>query len=620
MELQAEGGGDLTINTSEGHVNFDATDPVASVVLSLGTATVPVKNWVYILQSNNTLTVSAVSFPDVEFAPIATVVIQDAATVASSGPLAVQAWTDHIKDANDQGHLTDIHDWIRGQHATWFSGIAPTLTFDTVPEPDTVIHTSTAGVVAQLHKHDVPAFTGTPTIRVVNDNTTPYKPITDLNQLDAIADGTPFSNNDYFAVTIFVVASEKTADSKTFLLLPSGVYGNSTALELDSSMFANTSIPALYKGSAVLVVQYLLRYQTIGSGTFTLVAEIDLRGQPPGTSTGGGAGGGSSLAVEEDDGTPSIQDVNTIIVDNGTLADEGGGIARLNNSGTPGGSDTQVQFNDSGVFAGDAGFTYDAVLDALYAAGWVYSLRFRLMDGDTNHIDFLSPALSADWILTWPANDGDSGQVLRTDGAGVTTWVTAAGGGDMLQATYDTDTNNIVDITEGVPHVTSGDVVVLEGQVIQKSHEDAWAVNGGGVGEVQGEALMSMLDTWSFNLALPKSLFYTDTKWYITTLDDKSPNGMVIVEMTCQCDADPTTEIDATLQYATGGDFIGLTGATLIIAIDSTNGTFSEDTNANFNGGNPIPAGAVLYVLIDAAPDVLTTQYGCTVTSYNPED
>lgn len=33
---------------------------------------------------------------------------------------------------------------------------------------------------------------------------------------------------------------------------------------------------------------------------------------------------------------------------------------------TPGGSNTQVQFNDSGAFGGDAGFVYNKTLDNLY--------------------------------------------------------------------------------------------------------------------------------------------------------------------------------------------------------------------------------------------------------------
>jgi len=40
-------------------------------------------------------------------------------------------------------------------------------------------------------------------------------------------------------------------------------------------------------------------------------------------------------------------------------------------SGTPGGSDTQVQFNDSGSFSGDAGLTYNKTTDALTVAGTV---------------------------------------------------------------------------------------------------------------------------------------------------------------------------------------------------------------------------------------------------------
>jgi len=36
-----------------------------------------------------------------------------------------------------------------------------------------------------------------------------------------------------------------------------------------------------------------------------------------------------------------------------TITSTGGG------GGTPGGSDTQVQFNDSGAFGGDSGFTYN---------------------------------------------------------------------------------------------------------------------------------------------------------------------------------------------------------------------------------------------------------------------
>lgn len=42
-------------------------------------------------------------------------------------------------------------------------------------------------------------------------------------------------------------------------------------------------------------------------------------------------------------------------------------------SGTPGGSDTYVQFNDSGTFGGDSGFTYNKTTDALTVNGLVHT-------------------------------------------------------------------------------------------------------------------------------------------------------------------------------------------------------------------------------------------------------
>ena len=51
----------------------------------------------------------------------------------------------------------------------------------------------------------------------------------------------------------------------------------------------------------------------------------------------------------------------------------------------------------------------------------------RLGDSDTNYALLKAPAaLSANYTLTLPANDGGSGQVLRTDGSGALTWVAPA--------------------------------------------------------------------------------------------------------------------------------------------------------------------------------------------------
>ncbi|MCK5062110.1 hypothetical protein KAR28_06220 [Candidatus Parcubacteria bacterium] len=48
----------------------------------------------------------------------------------------------------------------------------------------------------------------------------------------------------------------------------------------------------------------------------------------------------------------------------------------------------------------------------------------------------------------FPASDGSNGQFLRTNSAGQLTWATPSGSGDMLKATYDADTDDMVDTAE----------------------------------------------------------------------------------------------------------------------------------------------------------------------------
>lgn len=56
-------------------------------------------------------------------------------------------------------------------------------------------------------------------------------------------------------------------------------------------------------------------------------------------------------------------------VSNGSVVSE---IGAGSGSGVPGGLDTQIQFNDSNQFAGDAGLTYNKTTDALTLAGLLY--------------------------------------------------------------------------------------------------------------------------------------------------------------------------------------------------------------------------------------------------------
>lgn len=76
-----------------------------------------------------------------------------------------------------------------------------------------------------------------------------------------------------------------------------------------------------------------------------------------------------ALNIIEVDGSPSTYPYQ-LKVTNGTLTDNSDGTATLTIAGgAPGGSNTQVQFNDSSAFGGDAGLVYNKTTDTLSVLG-----------------------------------------------------------------------------------------------------------------------------------------------------------------------------------------------------------------------------------------------------------
>lgn len=84
--------------------------------------------------------------------------------------------------------------------------------------------------------------------------------------------------------------------------------------------------------------------------------------------------------------------------------------------GTPGGSNTQVQFNDSSSFGGDAGFTYDKATDTATLAGDMKADRLGMEDTNSSHYLYLTPGsdLTADRELT--LTTGDAARTLTMTG------------------------------------------------------------------------------------------------------------------------------------------------------------------------------------------------------------
>jgi hypothetical protein len=91
-----------------------------------------------------------------------------------------------------------------------------------------------------------------------------------------------------------------------------------------------------------------------------------------------------------------------------------------------GGSNTQVQFNNSGVLAGSANFTWDGTNVQIGNQG-----DLRLGDADnSNYVALHAPTtIATNYTLTLPTATGTSGQVLSlSDGSGTLSFATVAGG------------------------------------------------------------------------------------------------------------------------------------------------------------------------------------------------
>ena len=101
------------------------------------------------------------------------------------------------------------------------------------------------------------------------------------------------------------------------------------------------------------------------------------------------------------------------------------GVYEIALASPPGGSNTQVQFNNSDAFGGSDNFTWDGSNVTIGDQG-----DLRLGDADNSHyVALQAPSTVASNVtLTFPATDGDADQALTTNGSGVLAWTTISGG------------------------------------------------------------------------------------------------------------------------------------------------------------------------------------------------
>ncbi len=264
---------------------FDTT-PAASINLTAGTDISPQANFIYLTESGGTVSLNndTSGYPATAHIRIADCLLQSVASGQTFGAYLVHQHSEHINSA-DSGAIVHHSEKIRELGATWFSGVAPANMV--VSAPDAFFSVG-AGVVHQLHSHDFPAINmQTPaTVYVVNDPTTPFKPITTLDDITQDALGNTI-NNRHFSLVLWGGQNANDA-GQLFINLPTGTYPTAASAARDAEKFTVFSFPTSFKGTAFEIAEY--RVQGKDSGTWVQNDLIDLRGQVPSTSPGGGPG------------------------------------------------------------------------------------------------------------------------------------------------------------------------------------------------------------------------------------------------------------------------------------------------------------------------------------------
>ena len=286
-----EGNNSLTYLFQDGFYLADTTSSI-DVVLTTGTDTVPVTNYVYILESTKALTISTTSWPVVQHIRVAQIVLQSAATVGlDGGALRNQNWNDHLVDTTGQGHLSHIGAKLRNFESQWSTGVQASHTH-TPGTPDSITVQTTSGSVYQLHLQAFPAFdtSGSDVFHVVNHNLTPYIEYTDIYQIQADANNVTLNNSSY-SIVLWGVVNSAGEVCHLFMNLPTGNYSYvapDNAVQ-DANNYAVYDIPREFQGVGFLIARYVIQLKNNDCDVYLTE---DLRGKIPNTTAGGGGGGG----------------------------------------------------------------------------------------------------------------------------------------------------------------------------------------------------------------------------------------------------------------------------------------------------------------------------------------
>jgi endosialidase-like protein len=346
----ANGNEDMTMIFSDGFSLLD-TSPSITIELTPGTVNELTQNYVYVPFSTKEIDVSTSDWPTTQHIKVAKIILKDSGSTALYGAIGNQNWNDHLEgSSDDMGHLSHITERMRQFPPEWKSGVETTMTVDTGPTPDDVYISTTGGVIYQMHEQSFPPFETGSTIFVVNDFTTNYKSITNLNTeiIDSLGNTL---NNTSFSFVLWGVANKTGEASQLMLNLPSGSYSYITpnnALE-DSNNYSNYTIPVEFKSTGFLIARFTMTYK---NDVWSNYETEDLRGRVPNSSAGGGSAGGGGVTTYL-----GLTDTPNLFTGSELM------LTRVNSAGTAQEFTSQVNLDVIDEYSSTSGVTIDSVLN-----------------------------------------------------------------------------------------------------------------------------------------------------------------------------------------------------------------------------------------------------------------
>lgn len=295
MSLEQSGGGDLTMQLSDGLSILDCT-PADTIALNAGSTTVPQANYVYVPQSTKVLTVSTSDWPSSEHVRVAYICVLSAAYVQTNGALINQNINDHLNGGSDRGHMAHLGERARASGAVYHSGCLGAGGDDyTTSAAGTVYVQINSGVIYQVHNHPFEAIDTDPggggdDMHIVNHDTTPY--LATDNLYDVVDDATGSTlNNKFFNIVLWGVGNKTGQPSHAMINVPTGSYNTQTNAERDVDGHDVYEMPAsfLTESSTGFLIARLTFRKTGGSWTY--YSTLPLLGRTPATAGGGGVGG-----------------------------------------------------------------------------------------------------------------------------------------------------------------------------------------------------------------------------------------------------------------------------------------------------------------------------------------